>query len=97
VSYLVKKMIEHWNYSADNVLHHFRSIFRGELPLATADRDLDELVQRENLDSKSKAYIVQVLRIIKDQGMLNFLNSTIGPDLKTCTVTYASRRKLSEA
>lgn len=75
-------MIEHWNYSADNVLHHFRSIFRGELPLATADRDLDELVQRENLDPKSKAYILQVLRIIKDQGMLGFLNRTIVPNLR---------------
>lgn len=62
-------MIDHWNYSADNVLHHFRSIFRGELPLAIADRNLDELVQRENLDPESTAYIRQVLLIIKDQGI----------------------------
>lgn len=64
-------MIEHWNYSADNVLHHFRSIFRGELPLATADKNLGELVQRENLDPESTSYVIQVLRIIKDQGVLS--------------------------
>lgn len=79
MSYLVKKMIEHWNYSADNVLHHFRSIFRGELPLATADRDLNELVEREDLDPDSTAYVVQVLRIIKDQGMLHLYNKAIPP------------------
>lgn len=65
-------MIAHWNYSAENVLHHFRSIFRGELPLALADRDLDELVQRERLDAESTAYVRHVLRIIKDQGPLYF-------------------------
>lgn len=87
-------MIEHWNYSADNVLHHFRSIFRGELPLATADRDLNELVQREGLDLESTAYVVQVLRIIKDQGMLHLYNMDI---LLQSDVTDLCLRKQMEA
>ncbi len=95
MSYLVKKMIEHWNYSADNVLHHFRSIFRGEVPLATADRDLNHLVERENLDLESKAYVIQVLGIIKDQGICTSIRLSFFLNLVRREVTYADRWEFS--
>lgn len=62
-------MIKRWDYSADNLLHHFRSIFRGELPLAMADKNFEELIEREKLDSESGKYIAHVLRLLKDQGI----------------------------
>lgn len=62
-------MFQGWDYSADNLLHHFRSIFRGELPLAMADEKVEELIEREKLDSESVTYIEHVLRLLKDQGI----------------------------
>ncbi|KAK3178362.1 hypothetical protein OEA41_000497 [Lepraria neglecta] len=67
VSYLAKQMIEHWNYSANNILHHFRSIFRGELPLKVAERNITELVEREQLDSESTEYVQRVLGVLQKQ------------------------------
>ena len=64
-------MIEHWNYSADNILHHFRSIFRGELPLKVAERNITELVEREQLDSESTEYVQRVLGVLQKQGRSN--------------------------
>lgn len=62
-------MVTHWNYSADNILHHFRSIFRGELPLKMAERNITEFVERERLDSESTEYVQRVLGILQKQGM----------------------------
>ena len=64
-------MITHWNYSAENILHHFRSIFRGELPLKMAERNITELVELEKLDSESTEYVQRVLGVLQKQGMSN--------------------------
>lgn len=58
-----------WDYSANNLLHHFHCIFRGELPLAMADEKPEEFIEREGLDSESVMYIKHVLRLLKDQGI----------------------------
>ena len=68
VTYQIKKMISHWNYSAKNILHHFRSIFRGDLPLVAAQKDLNDFITRECLDSESVTYVQRILRILRDQG-----------------------------
>ena len=68
-------MIERWNYSAKNILHHFRSIFRGDLPLIAAQKDLGDFVARERLDPESVSYVQRVLRILGHQGELLACNS----------------------
>lgn len=62
-----------WDYSANNLLHHFRSIFRGELPLVMADEKPEEFIEREELDSDSVIYIKHVLRLLNDQGIWHSL------------------------
>ena len=62
-------MIARWNYSAMNILYHFRAIFRGDLPLVAAEKDLPRFVEREQLDTEATAYVEEVLRILKSEGM----------------------------
>ena len=61
-------MIDRWNYSAQNILHHFRSTFRGDLPLVAAQKNLGDFIARECLDSESVVYVKSVLHILRDQG-----------------------------
>lgn len=68
VSYLVTQTIKRWNYFADNVPHHFRAVFRGQLPFVMGPQSLKEFVARESLDAESTEYIERVLVILKSQG-----------------------------
>ena len=61
-------MIDHWNFSAKNIIYHFRTIFRGDVPLVAAEKDLNNFKARENLDDQSTTYVRSVLDILKKQG-----------------------------
>ena len=67
-------MIDCWNHSAKNIIHHFRSIFRGDLPLVAAEKDLNGFKAQERLDDQSTIYIQHVLEILKKQGRLSSQN-----------------------
>lgn len=64
-------MIERWNYSAKNIIYHFRTIFRGSLPLVAAKHDIESFKARENLDDESGTYVQRVLDVLERQGRLN--------------------------
>lgn len=51
-----------------NIIHQFRTIFRGDVPLVAAEKDLNSFRARENLDDQSTTYVRRVLNIIKKQG-----------------------------
>ena len=68
MTHLVSKMINCWNHSAKNIIHQFRTIFRGDVPLVAAEKDLDSFRARENLDDQSTTYVRRVLDILKKQG-----------------------------
>lgn len=51
-----------------NIIHQFRTIFRGDVPLVAAEKDLDSFRARENLDDQSTTYVRRVLDILKKQG-----------------------------
>ena len=60
-------MIDRWNHSAMNIIHQFRTIFRGDVPLVAAEKDLDSFRAREKLDDQSTTYVRRVLDILKKQ------------------------------
>lgn len=68
VSFIVKKQIEKWDYSANNMLHHFRSILRGYSPFSVAQDNIEELQTRAMLDDDAVIYIEHVLRLIATNG-----------------------------
>ena len=51
-----------------NIIHHFRTIFRGDVPLIAAEKDLDSFRAKEKLDDQSTTYVRRVLDILKKQG-----------------------------
>ena len=51
-----------------NIIHQFRTIFRGDVPLVAAEKDLDSFRAREKLDDQSTTYVRRVLDILKKQG-----------------------------
>ena len=51
-----------------NIIHQFRTIFRGDVPLVAAEKDLDSFKAREKLDDQSTTYVRRVLDILKRQG-----------------------------
>ena len=51
-----------------NIIHQFRTIFRGDVPLVAAEKDLDSFRAREKLDDQSATYVRRVLDILKKQG-----------------------------
>ena len=51
-----------------NIIHHFRTIFRGDVPLIAAEKDLDSFRTKEKLDDQSTTYVRRVLDILKKQG-----------------------------
>ena len=51
-----------------NLIHHFRTIFRGDVPLVAAEKDLDSFRAKEKLDDQSTTYVRRVLDILKKQG-----------------------------
>ena len=61
-------MIDRWNFSAKNIIYHFRTIFRGDVPLVAAEKDLDSFRAKEKLDDQSTTYVRRVLDILKKQG-----------------------------
>jgi len=69
-------MIDRWNFSAKNIIYHFRTIFRGDVPLVAAEKDLNSFRAKENLDDQSTTYVRRVLDILKKQGE-NMLIGTI--------------------
>ena len=46
-------MTEKWNYSARNMLHHYRCVLNGDLPFRSAKEDPDLLKKRNNLDDEA--------------------------------------------
>ena len=68
MTHLVNKMIDCWNHSAMNIIHHFRAIFRGDVPLIAAEKDLNSFRTKEKLDDQSTTYVRRVLDILKKQG-----------------------------
>ena len=61
-------MIDRWNFSAKNIIYHFKTIFRGDVPLVAAEKDLDSFKAKENLDDQSTTYVRRVLDILKKRG-----------------------------
>ena len=51
-----------------NIIHQFRTIFRGDVPLVAAEKDLTSFRAREKLDDQSTTYVRRVLDILKKQG-----------------------------
>ncbi|KAL2039008.1 hypothetical protein N7G274_008348 [Stereocaulon virgatum] len=84
VTHRIKTMIERWNHSAMNILHHFRSIFRGDAPLVAAEKNLGDFVKRENLDPESMTYVKTILKILSDQGG-SLLKQTMGSNIPKFT------------
>ena len=51
-----------------NIIYHFRTIFRGDVPLIAAEKDLNSFRTKEKLDEQSTTYVGRVLDILKEQG-----------------------------
>ncbi|KAF3032512.1 hypothetical protein E8E11_001994 [Didymella keratinophila] len=71
VSVIVEEMIGKWNYSASNMLHHYRCVLNGDLPFRSAEKTPDLLRERDNLDDESMDFIAKAHRLIKKMGRTN--------------------------
>jgi hypothetical protein len=65
-------MIGKWNYSAGNMLHHYRCVLNGDLPFRSAERNPGLLRKRDNLDDQSIAFIAKAHRLIKKMGRTKY-------------------------
>ncbi|KAK3115466.1 hypothetical protein LTR53_005168 [Teratosphaeriaceae sp. CCFEE 6253] len=65
VSHLAREFIEEYNYSANNLLHHFRCMLRGPEPFAVAERSPAEFQARTKVDVHSMQYVREITAVLK--------------------------------
>ncbi|KAI4686780.1 hypothetical protein J4E81_008441 [Alternaria sp. BMP 2799] len=63
-AFLTREMVAEYNYSAENLLHHFRAILRAQYGFKVARKNLAEFVKAESLDDESAQYIQRVLETL---------------------------------
>jgi len=68
VSHIIRAQVEEYGYSAQNMLHHFKGILKGYLPFVVADKKMEELKTRENLDDGAVDYLRKAVQYLKDTG-----------------------------
>lgn len=57
-------MIAEWEYSANNLLHHFRAILRGWWPFKMEPENVRKLVE---VDEQASVYIAKVCQLLENQ------------------------------
>ncbi|KAF3044824.1 hypothetical protein E8E12_010949 [Didymella heteroderae] len=65
VSVIIEDMVGKWNYSAANMLHHYRCVLNGDLPFRSAERNPELLRRRDNLDDEAMRFIAKAHMLIK--------------------------------
>lgn len=65
-------MLEEWEYSAENLLYHFRSVFRGQTPFAQDSTQATDKWARADLDPESVVYMQKVAAIVKSRGKSSY-------------------------
>jgi hypothetical protein len=61
-------MIAKWEYSAGNMLQHYRLVLRGFLPFAVARKDPEEVRKKGHLDEESLGYIEKANQLLSSLG-----------------------------
>ncbi len=66
-------MIKEWAYSADNIIYHFRCVSQAMFPFSlewNQPRESLPNVLQNNLDEPAFAYMQQIVRLVRERGML---------------------------
>lgn len=71
VSAVVEKQIEEYEYSASNMLHHFRFIRRGYLPFQVAENNPEELREMTGLDDTAIKYMKNITNVRRVRGEIS--------------------------
>lgn len=65
-------MIEEWDYSANNLLHHFRAILRGWWPFSLATKDMQNVRKQVDIDEEATVYLTKVCTLLEKQSTCRF-------------------------
>ncbi|KAB8345938.1 hypothetical protein FH972_022990 [Carpinus fangiana] len=90
-AFLIKEQIAEYNYSANNILHHFRYILRGPAMFKLAKERPTELRNRVELDEEAMTYMNNIIPLLREQGMSHIASIRCGNHL-----TRNRRRKIPE-
>lgn len=61
-------MVAKWNYSASNMLYHYRCVLNGDVPFRSAKKHPELLRNRDHLDDKAMAFIADLHRMASEEG-----------------------------
>ena len=62
-----RSYLKEWEYSAEILITHYRSVLRGQIPFLQAPGEATESYARANLDFHSLAYVQKVAALAGDQ------------------------------
>lgn len=66
-------MVAKWEYSAENMLYHYRCVLNGDIPFRSARRNPELLQRRDNLDEQAMTFIKDLHRLASDEGKIRVL------------------------
>ena len=64
-------MIQRWDYSAYNMLYHYRCVLNGYAPFSSAKKNPELLRQRDNLHDKAMEFIADAHRLVHEMGKMS--------------------------
>lgn len=85
VSSVVKAMVAKWEYSASNMLYHYRCVLNGDVPFRSAKKNPALLQSRDRLDDEAMAFIADLHRMASEEGKTKALASATALTLQVST------------
>ena len=67
IDFVTRLMLEDWEYSAENLLYHFRTVLHGQIPFSQKSSEANESYAQASVDSKGLEYLGKVSRIVQSR------------------------------
>ena len=68
MNFVTMSMLEEWEYSAQNLISHFRCVLRGSVPFG-GEAPLVELAAKAGLDAQAVEYMERITNLLELENM----------------------------